>query len=105
MLQVGGQVAAGFSGLRDSFLNPFTIISYGCLVSRGLIWVIILKRINLTTAYPFTGLVYLLILPLSAFIFGDNISWQKAAGAVLIFGGIIFTSIGARLRRQREQLK
>lgn len=98
VLQIGGQIAAGFAGEQGYFFNPYTIISYFCLFSRGLIWILILKRIDLIKAYPFTGLVYLLILPLSAFIFGDEISWSKAAGAALIFAGIIFTAAGRAKR-------
>ena len=66
---------------------------------------LILKRLSLVTAYPFTGLVYLLILPLSAFIFGDEISWPKAVGALLIFTGIIFTAVGAAINEREEGLE
>ncbi len=93
-LQLGGQLSAGRAGAEDGFINLFTAISYICLLSRGLIWILILKRMKLVAAYPLTGMVYLLILPLSAYFFGDEISWEKAAGAALIFTGIVFTAAG-----------
>lgn len=95
LLQLGGQTAAGFSGRAGNFFNIFTLISYCALFFRALTWILILKTLPLSAAYPFTGLVYLLILPLSVFIFGESPDWSRFAGAVLIFTGIIFSAIGA----------
>jgi len=103
VLQLGGQLAAGFAGTAGGLLNPFTVISYSCLICRGLLWVVILKRVELVSAYPFTGLVYLLILPLSAFAFGDEISWEKGAGAALIFIGILFAAAGQGMRQKKRR--
>ena len=93
LLQLCGQTAAGFAG-RMGGINLFTIISYFCLLSRGLVWILILKRLPLTVAYPFTGAIYLLILPLSIFLFGESPDWSRFAGAALIFAGIAVSSSG-----------
>lgn len=95
ILQLGGQTAAGFSGREVGFFNLYTLLSYSALVLRAIIWMLILKNMPLTVAYPFTGMVYLLILPLSIFIFGENPHWSSFAGAALIFCGIVLTAFGA----------
>ncbi len=95
LLQLGGQTAAGFSGRTGGFINIFTFISYCCLILRAFIWMLVLRRLSLSAAYPFTGAVYLLILPLSMLIFDEKPGWARFAGALLIFAGIIFTAAGA----------
>ena len=95
LLQLGGQTAAGFSARAEGFFNLFTLISYCALCLRGLLWILILKVLPLTTAYPLTGTVYFLILPLSVFIFGESPDWSRFAGAALIFAGIIFSAYGS----------
>ena len=100
VLQLGGQIAAGFAGRQAYFLNHFTVISYFCLTARGFIWLLILRRMSLTAAYPFTGMIYVLILPVSAFVFGDSISVVRVVGAVLIFAGVMLTAAGtSKMRR------
>ena len=94
LLQLGGQTAAGFAG-RAGGINLYTITSYACLFLRGLVWIMVLKRLPLTVAYPFTGAVYLLILPLSMIVFDETPGWSRFAGAALIFIGIIFSASGA----------
>ena len=54
-----------------------------------------LKKLPLTVAYPFSGTVFLLIIPLSAVIFNEPPDPARIAGALLIFSGIVFTAIGA----------
>lgn len=94
LLQLGGQTAAGFAG-KIGGINIYTLISYTCLTLRGLLWVLVLKRLPLTVAYPFTGAVYLLILPLSMLLFGESPEWSRFAGAALIFAGIGVSAVGA----------
>jgi len=94
LLQLGGQIAAGLSGSTGSIVNLFTVISYCCLLARGIVWVLVLKKLPLTVAYPFTGAVYLLILPLSVLVFGEQPGWSRFAGAALIFAGVAVTAAG-----------
>lgn len=101
-LQIGGQVAAGFAGISESFFNPFLLVSYFCLFSRGFVWLFILRRIDLLTAYPFTGMIYIIILPITFRIFGDSISPARIGGAVLIFVGIMFTAVGAGYGKKEQ---
>jgi drug/metabolite transporter (DMT)-like permease len=93
-LQLLGQISAGFAGEAVSIINPFTVISYFCLISRGVLWVLILKRVNLLAAYPFTGIIYLLILPISYLVFDESITRWQIWGAAMIFIGIMLNAAG-----------
>ena len=87
-VQMTGQSAAKYASGMQNIINFYTILSYGCLVFRGLIWVLILARMNLITAYPLNGLSYLLILPVSFFIFGETISRERFIGALITSAGV-----------------
>jgi drug/metabolite transporter (DMT)-like permease len=53
-------------------------------------WMLCLGYLDLSYAYPFTGLTYVLILGASWFLFGDGMSWQRLAGVLLICLGVTF---------------
>lgn len=95
ILQLAGQTSAGLSGKTAGLLNIFTLISYCCLILRAFVWLLILKKLPLTSAYPVTASIYILILPLSMIVFGESPGWSRFAGAALITSGIILTSVGA----------
>ncbi len=95
MLQLVGQIASGFAGREGSIFNYFTFIGYSCLVLRAFVWILVLKAMPLTVAYPSTGAIYLMILPLSVIFFGENPGWGRYGGSTLIFLGIIVSSLGS----------
>lgn len=95
LLQLGGQTAAGFAGNAGGNFNIFTLLSYCALLLRGFVWILVLKRMPLIAAYPFTGAVYILVLPLSILLFGETPHWSRFAGAFLIFAGIGVSALGA----------
>ncbi|ALN62943.1 putative membrane protein [Lysobacter antibioticus] len=47
-----------------------------------------LTKLDLSRAYPFTALSFILILISSAFFFGDTLSLGKMIGTALIIGGV-----------------
>ena len=65
-------------------------IWYGILsVTAGLfIWLIVLAQVDLSVAYPFDSLQYILVLPVSFFIFHEYVDGRKILGAGFILLGI-----------------
>jgi drug/metabolite transporter (DMT)-like permease len=53
-----------------------------------------LAKLNLSHAYPFMSLSFVLVLVISAFAFGEPLAWQKVAGVVLICLGVALGSHG-----------
>ncbi len=96
IIQMTGQIGAKFAAGCDSLINPFTLISYLCLLSRGFIWVLILSRMRVIAAYPLNGISYLLILPLSFFIFSEPISRVRLISTLLISAGVALLSYGEK---------
>lgn len=60
-----------------------------CSVMLGLfLWLIVLAEIDLSVAYPFDSLQYIIILLASVYIFREHLDGRKLLGAVLIALGI-----------------
>ena len=72
--------------------NPYIAVGYSCLVLRGIIWVFILRRVELSVAYPLLSTSFVIVLILSNYLFGEQIPFQKVIGTFFIIAGVI--SIG-----------
>jgi multidrug transporter EmrE-like cation transporter len=59
-------------------------------------WMLSLGYLDLSYAYPFTGLTYALVLGVSWGIFHENISWQRIFGVLLICAGVALIPGGTR---------
>ena len=102
IIQLCGQISAALSGRTAGIINIYTAASYICLFSRSLIWILLLKQLSLITVYPLTAVIYVLILPVSVFLFNEAVRPADYAGAFLIFSGIILAAAGGRLKAGQE---
>lgn len=93
-LQMTGQTLAKFAGSRETILNLFTFGSYVCLLSRGMLWILLLNRLPLISVYPLSGLSYVMILPLSNIVFSEVVSTVRLTSALLIAAGVAFITLG-----------
>jgi len=57
-----------------------------------ILWIIALKKVELSYAYPMVSLAYIFIFIASYFLFNEPISWLRIGGAVLILTGIILVA-------------
>jgi multidrug transporter EmrE-like cation transporter len=89
MIQVQTQPAA--------WLSYFWIIcGLGVYTVGTAFWLLCLNYLDLSYAYPFTGLTYVLILGACWLLFGDKMSWQRIIGVLLICSGIVLIPEGSR---------
>lgn len=100
-LLVIGQISTKYGSLLLNNVSPETFffrfntyiaVGYFCLVLRGIVWVFILRKIELSVAYPIISISFVIILIFSYFLFGEQIPPQKVIGTLFIIGGVI--SIG-----------
>ncbi len=52
-------------------------------------WLLALRSLKLSVAYPLTSLNYVVILVGSVFIFKETITWWQLGGVALIFTGVL----------------
>ena len=69
--------------------SPAVIAGLGCFGLSAVIWLFVLSRIPLSSAYPFVALGILVTVLAGALLFGEAITPLKALGAGLIIGGIL----------------
>ncbi len=94
LLMAAGQICAKTGSLmitsEEGFpINIFLVMSYFFLILRGLIWVFILKYVELSAAYPFMSLNYVVILIISVLFFDESLTFSNMSGSVLITSGIL----------------
>ena len=77
------------------FLNPFVIAGVIGFFLSMLVWLYVLSRLELSTAYPFVALNYVLILFVSHFLLKETITPVKIMGVAVIVLGVFLISRGA----------
>jgi drug/metabolite transporter (DMT)-like permease len=76
--------------------NPYVVFGLGIYVLGTLFWLLALSRVELSFAYPFASLSYVLMLIASWQLFGENITLMRVLGTLVICAGVILVSLSAR---------
>lgn len=74
-------------------LNPYVIIG-GLLyaVTVGL-WILVLREVPISRAYPFTALAMIIVPLVGLVFFGEAFSWTLVIGGALLVAGIVVISL------------
>jgi drug/metabolite transporter (DMT)-like permease len=83
-----------FSTLFSLVFDPLIFSGFFAAFLASLTWMAALTRFNLSDAYPFMSLSFVLVIVLSGLLFGEPISMQKVLGVMLITGGTYIASKG-----------
>jgi drug/metabolite transporter (DMT)-like permease len=72
--------------------NPYVVIGLLIYVCGTLFWLVALSRVDLSFAYPFASLSYVVMLAASYFLFHENITPMRLLGTGVICLGVILIS-------------
>jgi drug/metabolite transporter (DMT)-like permease len=72
--------------------NPFVIIGLAIYVSGTVFWLAALSRVNLSYAYPFASLSYVVMLAAAWLLFSENITPIRLLGTLIVGLGVILIS-------------
>ena len=89
--QILFKLASGRGGLMEIFLSTVfwvAIVLYGVVT---LLWVLLLREIDLSRAYPIMAATYVLVPIASMLLLGEKFGWSYVLGVALIVAGIILT--------------
>ena len=78
---------AGF--LLTLAVDPWVLSAALAAFIAGLAWMAALTQLELSHAYPFVSVTFILVLIMSAVFFGESITMPKLVGMGLIVGGLI----------------
>jgi multidrug transporter EmrE-like cation transporter len=86
------------SALGNFFISviksPLVVTGRFCYVISAAIWLVVLSAVDLSFAYPFIGLTYVLILIVSKFVLKEDVNPIRWAGAAIITIGVVVISRG-----------
>ena len=96
-----GQVAIKKAGIevgafelnRHSILmaltTPWLWVGLACYLGQFAIWMKILERSSLSSAFPTSAIVFVAVMIASWVVFGDPMGWEKILGSAIIVAGIL----------------
>jgi small multidrug resistance pump len=94
VLGVAGQVALkiGAEGTRTialQFLHPATIVGFAIYAAAAILYMIAIKKIPLSLAYPSVAVSYVIVGIIAHVMWQEPFGLPQMAGIVLIGGGIL----------------
>jgi small multidrug resistance pump len=78
------------SGMIAQFLDPFTVVGLGAYALAAVFYIVAIKKIPLTLAFPSVSLSYVAVAVIAHYLWGEPLGWPQFAGIALIAGGIFF---------------
>lgn len=97
--QVAEAARHGAPADRAAFLlglitNPWILSALAAAFGAALCWMLAMVKLDLSHAYPFVSLSFVLVLFFSAGLFGEPLSLAKVSGVALIVAGVALGSQG-----------
>lgn len=81
-----------FSGL---ILNPYLVAGVFLHILALFTWLYVLKHVDVSYAYPFISMGFVIVLVLSYFLFNEQLSVYRVSGIAAIMLGIFLVSRSA----------
>lgn len=81
------------SGVRIVF-NPWVFSGLSCFAASLVLWMYVLSKVQVSFAYPFNSVGYVIVVAAAYFFFREPISAMKLAGVALICLGVFLVTKG-----------
>lgn len=75
--------------IAQLFLNPWIITSIIATLLAGISWMLAMTRFEISYAYPWVSLSFVLMLLLGVLLFNESFNTAKILGTLLVMFGII----------------
>lgn len=72
--------------------NLYILSGLTSYVISVMIWLLVLARVEVSYAYPFLSVGYVVVTVLGYFIFQENLSWMRVIGIAVIIVGVLLLS-------------
>lgn len=99
LLGVAGQMLlkSGASGetLLQQFLAPHSIFGLMLYVAAAVFYMLALRKIPVSVAFPSVSLSYVLVAVLAFWLYGEALSLPKIAGIAMVCAGVILITRAA----------
>jgi multidrug transporter EmrE-like cation transporter len=69
--------------------HPMVMVGLALYAASAILWLHVLARWDVSKAYPMVGLGFVLTLAVGALFLGEQVTWQRTAGCLLICAGLV----------------
>jgi drug/metabolite transporter (DMT)-like permease len=80
--------------LLEQMLHPWILSGFVAAFVASLGWMAAMTRFELSYAYPFMSLAFVIVVVFSSIFLGDIPSLRRLAGTLLVIGGLILIARG-----------
>lgn len=81
-----------FPILKKVGLNSYILSGLASYVISVMIWLLVLARVEVSYAYPFLSVGYVVVTAMGYFLFQENLSWMRVSGIAVIVVGVLLLS-------------
>ena len=94
LLGIAGQIALKSAAnasatITTQFLNPLTMIGLAVYAFAALCYILALKKIPVSIAFPSVAASYAVVAVLAHILWNEPLGWPQMTGIVLIGGGVL----------------
>jgi len=68
--------------------NPFVLGGFALIFSGSIFWLSVISQVPLSYAYPMLSTSYILVVGASWLVLGEQITWLRLAGVLVIMAGV-----------------
>jgi len=80
--------AGGLSLMLQALTQPWVVVGLALYGLGAMAWMLVLARLDVSVAYPFVALGFIIVMLLGAMVFGEPITLAKLGGTVLVGMGV-----------------
>jgi multidrug transporter EmrE-like cation transporter len=84
---IGGGIRLASVG--TVFTSPYVILGLVMYFASAFIWLIVLSKVEVSLAYPFVGLGFIVTMVLGALVHGDAVGLMRVLGTLLVATGVV----------------
>jgi multidrug transporter EmrE-like cation transporter len=99
-MSMKGQLPSAFSDkikfMFYAYLDPWVLSGFAVAFLASITWAMAMTKFQLSQAYPFMSLSYILVFLMSVILFSETVTPQKLIGYGLIVSGIVFLSFAQK---------
>jgi multidrug transporter EmrE-like cation transporter len=78
--------------IKKVTINPYILSGLASYVISVAVWLLVLARVEVSYAYPFLSVGYVVVTLMGYFIFQENLPWMRVAGIAVIVVGVLLLS-------------
>ena len=81
-----------FPIIKKVAVNSYILLGLGSYVISVTIWLLVLARVEVSYAYPFLSVGYVVVTLAGYFIFQESLPWTRMLGISIIIAGVLLLS-------------